>query len=438
MEWWLALLIIFGGLMVLLMTGMPVAFAFLMVNVLGVFFLWGGELGLKQLAVSIAGSVATFQLTPIPFFLLMGEVMFRSGIGATLIDVADKLMGRLPGRLGLVAVSAGTIFSVMSGSSAASTAMLGSLLTPDMEAKGYKKPMSLGPILGSGGLAIMIPPSGLAVLLAALAEISVAEVLIAGIIPGLMMAVLYAAYIVGRCQLQPSIAPAYDVPHIPILEKLVATLKHLVPVAFIIFMVLGLIFVGVATPTEAAATGAVGAFILAAAYKKLKWEMVKESVIGTLEICVMIFVIISGARAFGQILAWSGAGAGLLKWAISLPMSPVLLVVAMQVVLIILGMFMSVVPVLMITIPIMFPLIELLGYDPVWFGILLLLNVEMAATSPPYGMGLFVMKGVAPPDTTMGDIFRAALPFLYCDAIVMGLMIAFPIIPLWLPSMMRT
>ena len=436
LEWWLVLLLIFGALLALFATGIPIAFAFLLVNVVGVIFFWGGEAGLRQLATSITGSVMTFTLVPVPLFILMGEVMFRSGIGYILIDVLDKWLGRLPGRLGLVAVGTGTIFSVMSGVSLASTAMLGSLLVPDMEKRGYKKLMSLGPILGSGGLAIMIPPSGLAVLLAALAEISVAGILIGGIIPGLMMAILYATYIIGRCRLQPSLAPAYEVPHVPLSEKLKATVRHVLPVAFIIFMVLGLIFVGIATPSEAAATGAVAAFILAALYRRLDWEMVKKSILGTLEITVMMFMIISGARAFSQILAFSGGGSGLLNFVLSIPLAPIMVVVAMQVVLLVLGMFMSVVAVMMIAIPIMFPIIMVLGFDPLWFGVLMLLNVEMATTSPPYGLSLYVMKGVAPPDTTMGDIFRAALPFLYCDAIVMGLMIAFPIIPLWLPSIM--
>ena len=423
MEWWLIIILIFGSLLVLFATGMPIAFAFLLVNVAGVFLFWGGEAGLRQLIMSISGSLATFVLVPVALFILMGEVMFRSGIGVDLIDVVDKWLGRLPGRLGIVAVGAGTIFSIMSGASMASTAMLGSLPVPEMEKRGYKPPMSLGPILGSGGLAIMIPPSGLAVLLAALAEISVAEILIGGIIPGLLMALFYAIYIIGRCVLQPSLAPSYDIPHIPILEKLIMTAKHLLPIGFIIFMVLGLILLGVVTPSEAAATGALAAFILAAAYKRLTWEVAKQSILSSIEITVMIFMIISGAKAFSQVLAFSGAGAGMLKFAVGLPLSPVMFIIVMQGVLLILGMFMSVIAVMMITIPIMFPIIEALGFEPVWFGLLLLLNIEMASTSPPYGLNLFVMKGVAPPHTKMSDIFRAAIPFLVCDLLVMALMI---------------
>jgi len=425
MEWWLVILLIFGGLLVLFATGMPVAFAFLLVNVVGVFFFWGGEAGLSQLVMSISGSVATFVLVPVALFILMGEVMFRSGIGVDLIDVVDKWLGRLPGRLGIVAVGAGTIFSVMSGASMASTAMLGSLLVPEMQKRGYRPAMSLGPILGSGGLAMMIPPSGLAVLLAALAEISVAEILIGGIFPGLLMAIFYAMYIIGRCLFQPSLAPSYEVPHIPFLEKLILTAKHLLPIAFIIFMVLGLILLGVVTPSEAAATGALAAFILAAASRRLTWEVTKKSISSTIEITVMILMIISGAKAFSQVLAFSGAGAGMMDFAVGLPLSPIMLIIVLQAVLLILGMFMSVIAVMMITIPIMFPIIEALGFEPVWFGLLLLLNIEMASTSPPYGLNLYVMKGVAPPDTKMGDIFRAAVPFLVCDLIVMALMIAF-------------
>jgi len=188
MEWWLALAIIFGSLVVLMTTGMPVAFCFMLVNVVGVFIFWGGTAGLSQLGLSIFSSVSTFAFLPVPLFILMGEVMFRSGLGLSMVDTLDKWMGRLPGRLGLLAVASGTLFSTMSGSTIGATAMLGSVLSPEMEKRGYKKPMSIGPIMGSGGLAMIIPPSALAVILACLAEISVAKILISGIIPGLIIA----------------------------------------------------------------------------------------------------------------------------------------------------------------------------------------------------------------------------------------------------------
>jgi tripartite ATP-independent transporter DctM subunit len=318
-----------------------------------------------------------------------------------------------------------------------SVAMLGSTLVPEMEKRGYKKPMSLGPILGSGGLAMMIPPSGLAIFLGAIAEVSIGRLLIAIIIPGLMMAVLYATYIITRCKLQPSIAPPYDVPPTPILGKLVATVRYILPLTFIVFMVVGVIFLGVASPTEAAATGAIGMFLLAAAYRQLNWVVVKSAIAGTVKITGMIFLIIASAAAFSQILAASGATQGMIDFVMGLPLTPIFIILAMQVVFLFMGMFMTSASMVMIAIPIFMPIVRLLGFDTVWFAVIVLLNMEMAQTSPPFGATLFVMKGVAPPDTTMGSIYRAALPFLYCDLIAMTLIIIFPQLAIWLPGLMR-
>ncbi len=437
MEWPLALLLIVGSLLFLMAAGMEVAIAFMLVNVMGAFIFMGGVRGPVVLIFNIYSGVTTFTFLAVPLFMLMGEVMFHAGIAPRMLDTLDKWLGRLPGRLGLLAVGGGTLLGTLTGVSMASVAMLGSTLVPEMEKRGYKKPMSLGPILGSGGLAIMIPPSGMAVIFGAIGEISVGRILIGIIVPGLLMAILYATYIIGRCQLQPHLAPAYDVPPIPLSEKLVATVRYILPLGFIIFLVLGLIFLGVATPTEAAATGAIGTFMLAAAYGRLNWQMVKKSVTGALTISLLTLFIIVGAAAFGQILAYSGATRGLASVAVGLPLIPILIFIAMQVVVVLMGMFIGVAPITMIILPLYMPIIYALGFNPVWFAVITLLNLEMGTTSPPFGITLFVMKGVAPPDTTMGDVYRAALPFLYCDAIIMVLIMAFPALALWLPGLMR-
>lgn len=366
----------------------------------------------------------------------MGEVMFQSGMGLSMIEALDKWLGRLPGRLGLLAVVASTVFSTASGSSMATTALMGATLTPEMEKRGYKKPMSMGPIIGSGGLAMLIPPSGLAVLLAAVAEISIGRLLIAGVIPGLVIAVFYATYIIGRCYLQPSIAPPYEVASIAMGEKVAAMVKYVLPLGFIVFLVIGVILLGIATPTEAAAMGAVGTFILAAFYRKLKWEMVKKAVVGTAQMTVMIFMIIAGAVAFSQVLAFSGASGGLLRFVIGLPLAPLLIFIAIQVVLLLMGMFMGPAGIMMVTLPIFMPVVYALGWDPIWFGLVMLVNIEMGMSTPPFGLLLFVMKGVVPPEVTMGDIIRSGIPFLICDALAMALVIAFPVIALWLPGLM--
>jgi tripartite ATP-independent transporter DctM subunit len=436
-EWQIALIVIIGAFLLLMATGLPIAFVFLLINVVGVFFLWGGEVGISQLVRSIRDSISNFSLVPIPLYILMGEIMFQSGISTRMIDTVDKWIGRLPGRLSLVAVGGGTLFATLSGSGMASCAMLGSTLLPDMKKRGYKNPMSLGPIMGSAGLAIMIPPSSMGVLVATIGQFSVGRLLVAIVIPGLLMAVTYTAYILIRCRLQPELAPIYETPKIPLSDKLVSSAKYILPLAFIIFLVLGVIFLGIATPSESAALGCAGSFILAACYKGgLKWEKIKKSVLGTVRVSTMVFLIISGAMAFSQIMSFTGASQGLVEAFMAIPGSPLLVVVLMMIVVLIMGCFMECTSIMMITLPIFIPVILALDFDPVWFGAMFLLNMEMAAISPPFGLTLFVMKGVAGKDTTMGEVYRAGAPFLGLNIVVMALMLFFPIFTQWLPSLM--
>ena len=435
MEWYWMLLLIFGGLIIIMMTGMPVAFCFLLVNLIGFFFFFGGA-GLKQLAYSMYTSLNTFTLVPIPLFILMGDVLFFSGIAPLIINSLDKWIGRIPGRLSLLAVGAGTLFGALSGASMATVAVLGSTLAPEMEKRGYKKPMSIGPILSTGALDMMIPPSNIAVLLGALAAVSIGELLISIIVPGLLLAVLYTGYIVVRCKLQPTLAPTFDVPPTPLLQKCIDTTRYVLPIGFVIFMVTGVIFLGVATPSEAAATGALACLILAAFYGKLNWATLKKSFTSTIEVSVMIFLILASAGAYSQIVAYTGAVQGLTQLVTNLHVAPIIVMIGMQIVLLLLGTFLGIVPILMITIPLFMPVAAVMGFDEVWFATVFLLNMAISDISPPFGLSLFVMKGVAP-NTTLGDVFRAAMPFLYIDIVAMALVIAFPALALWLPALMR-
>jgi len=437
-EWWIVALLLFGGLVSLIMTGMPIALAFILINLIGVAVYWGGVAGLGQFILSLFSSIGTFSLLPIVMFILMGEVMYVSGVGFKMIDVVDKWMGRLPGRLGLVAVASATIFGTLSGSSIATTAMLGATLTPEMEARGYKKPISIGAVMGSGGLAMLIPPSVDAVFVAAIAEISVGQLVIAGLIPGLVLGALYAGYIIIRCWLQPSIGPPHET-YIPISlhEKTKLGLKYILPLGTVIFCVVGLILLGVATPTESAALGAAACFVLCACYRKMSWQVVKESVSGTLMITAMILLILCGAKAFSQILAFSGTTRNLIKLVLSLPLRPIGFVLALQGILLVLGCFVSTSAVYMMCIPLFMPIVLALGLNPVWFGMLIVLTGEMSHTTPPFGVLLFTMKGVAAEGTTMGDIIRSGLPFLACDAMLFALVVVFPPLALWLPSLIR-
>ena len=430
-------LIIFGILLVVLfVSGLPVAFCFTLLNIMGVLVVWGGEAALRQLVISMYTSITFFALVAIPLFILLGNVLFQSGIAYRAIDIADMWLGRLPGRLGLLSVAAATLMATLTGSQAGTIAVLGSTVAPEMEKRGYKKAMSIGPITGAGGLAMMIPPSGLAVLTATLARISVGGLLIAGIIPGLLMATFYSLYITLRCWLQPSLAPSYKVSMMPLFKRITLTMRDLVPMMVIVFLVIGLILLGVCTPSESAALGVLGAFGLAAAYKRLNWEVTKVAVSDTLRVTVMILAILMGSIAFSQVLASSGATPAIVKIVGSLPVPPIVVIMLMQVLLLVMGCFIEEASMLMITLPLFMPIIHMLGFNELWFGALLLINVEMASVTPPFGLNLFVMKGVAPPGTTMPDIYRAVSPFVGCDLAVMALVMAFPVLPLWLPNLM--
>ena len=435
MEWYWILAIIFGAFVALMAVGIPIAFAFLIINIVSCYVFWNGPAGITQLVLSISGSVTHFTIVSVPLFVLMGEVMFRSGIATKMMDVLDSLFGRLPGRLALMSVAGGTVFAGLTGSGSAATAMLGKLLVPDMDRRGYDHSMSLGPIMASGGLAIMIPPSALGVLLAALAQFPVGDFLVAIIVPGLLMSIAYTAYIVLRCYFNPNLAPSYAVTTTQSLGvKVKNAVIYIFPLFFIMFVVVGLIFLGIATPTEAAALGALSTYLLAAMYGGLSWKMIRESLLSSMRITVMLLMIITGSTAFSQILAFTGATSGLANLATSAPVEPMVVVIIMQIVLIFLGMFMEPLSIMMLTVPIYFPVIQAFNYDPVWFGAIMLLNMEMATISPPFGFNLFIMRGVAPRGVTMGHIYAASIPFLALDLLVMALLLAYPNLVLWLPT----
>lgn len=435
MSWQLTLLIILGSLVVLMASGLPVAYSFLTVNVVAIYVLWGGLEGLRQLVLSMYSSVATFALVPVPLFILMGEVMFHSGVAFRMMNTLNKWIGRVPGRLSLLAVGGGTLFATLSGSSMASTAMLGSILIPEMEQLNYKRPMTIGPILGSGTLAAMIPPTALGVLLASLSQVSVGGLLLAIIVPGLMMSTSFGIYIIVRCYFQPDLAPRSASSASSWRERILDGIRYILPLGLIIFLVIGLIILGVATPNEAAALGALGTFVLAFAYNKgVKWTLIRKAFSGTLNVTGMMLLILAGSTAFSQVLAFSGATQSLVNAALQLTIPPLGMLVLMQLILVVMGMFMEPLSILMVTLPLFLPIAKGLDFDLIWFCVLILLNMEMAAISPPFGMSLFVMKGVVPDDVRMSEIYRASYPFLLLDGLVMSLIIAFPAFALWLPG----
>lgn len=435
MEWYEALALLLGTIVFLMAIGMPVALAFLAANIIGAWIFMGGDRGVVQLLNNGLGSLTKFALVPIPLFLLMGEIFFHTGLGGRMFNAIDKLLGRLPGRLSYVTVLGGTAFSTLSGSSMGSTALLGSLMVPEMTQRGYKKYMSVGPILGTGGLAIIIPPSALAVLLATLAQIDVSALLIAGIIPGLILAGFYIATIWLQTRIDPAAAPAYDVEPMQFGEKLRLLLTEVVPMVGVMVVIIVLMIQGIVTPSEAAAFGALGVLLLAVVYRCLTWDAMRKSVVGALKVTLMAYLIVFGSATFSQLLAFSGASSGLIKWATSFDLAPLAMLLVMFAVLLILGMFMEQISMMLLTVPIFFPLAQTLGFDLIWFGLIMLLALEISFTTPPFGLLLFVMKGVAPADTTMREIYVSAIPFILCSLVLVALLIAFPQIALWLPGL---
>ena len=434
MEWYEALGLLLGSILALMAIGMPVALAFLAANIVGAWVFMGGERGIGALLNNGLGSLTSFALVPIPLFLLMGEIFFHTGLGGRMFNAIDKLLGKLPGRLSYVTVLGGTGFSTLSGSSMGSTALLGSLMVPEMNRRGYKKHMSIGPILGTGGLAIIIPPSALAVLLATLARIDVGKLLIAGIIPGLILATFYLATIFIQTKIDPDAAPAYEVEPMTQGEKLSLFIRDVVPMVGVMVVIVAMMVGGIVTPSEAAAFGALGVLILAVIFRCLTWEAVKKSIVGALRVTLMAYLIVFGSATFSQLLAFSGASSGLIKWATGFDLEPIAMLLVMFGVLLLLGMFMEQISMMLLTVPIFFPLAQSLGFDPIWFGLIMLLALEISFTTPPFGLLLFVMKGVAPPDTTMRDIYMSAIPFILCSLGLVALLIMFPPLALWLPG----
>lgn len=433
MEWQFAVIIIFGSLVALMLTGMPIAICFMLINLTGALLVYGWPAGTDQLVLNIFSSLAGFSIAPVPLFILMGEIMFHSGLGGNVIEMVDQWLGRLPGRASLLAVGAGTILSALTGVTIASVSILGSVLVPEMEKRRYHPSMIFGPILSSGCLAVLVPPSGLAVLLAAVGEISVGKVLLAIIGPAILLAVLYATYILIVCSIKPSLAPSYRMPSVPMSQKLSNLGSNMVPVVMIIFSVIGFMILGIATPEEAAASGAIMTLIMAAIQRRLNWLVFKKAVLGSIRITGMIFLVLAGAKGFSQILAYLGATQALSQTVLNLPIPPIFILGVMMAVILMLGCFMESVSIILLTMPIFVPMIVSLGFDPVWFGALSVLNIEIGLITPPFGLSLYVMKAVSPPSTTMGDVIKSVTPFVGLQLVAMALIIIFPVIATWLP-----
>ena len=421
--------------MALMLLSMPVAFSFLLVSLGGMYLVAGGA-GAVQVIANASVSVTHFAFLPIPLFLLMGELFFHSGVASKVFNAIDMLIGGMRGRLSYLTIFGGTGFAALTGTSMGNTAMLGSLLVPEMTERGYKKYMSLGPILGVGGLAILIPPSSLGVLLGSLARIDIGRLLIAGVMPGLILAVLYLVLIYGMTKIDPGGAPDHAGGVYPIKTKMKVIVTHIVPMCGIICTVIGLILFGIATPTESAAFGVLGILVVASGFGGLTLQAISKSLRGTLKVTGMLLLIVIASSTFSQLLAFSGVTSGIISLVNGLGWPPLMMMVAMFGILLFMGMFMEQVSIMMLTIPIFFPVAHALGFDLIWFGVVMLLALEMSGITPPFGLNLFVLLGVAPKETSMKDVALSGAPFLFCGLLLFLLMIFFPSIALFLPSLM--
>jgi tripartite ATP-independent transporter DctM subunit len=436
MEWTSILLIVMGGLLLGLLAGLPVFAAFLIMDIIGIIFFMGGPGALSSLIRSIVDSIGVFTLTSVPLFIIMGEVIFVSGMAGRAIDVVERMLSRLPGRLGMAAIGGGALFDSLSGSALGTCAMFGSLLVPEMKKRNYSKFMSMGPIMAASSLAVVIPPSTLAIVLASTAGISIGKLLIAGIIPGILISGLFAAFIIIACLIKPALAPAGEKIKRTESSLFIDFMKYLAPLSFIILAVLGSIFSGVATPTEASALGGIASFLLAAAYRRLSWKVVVQSAMRTLDISTMIFMIVAGSVAFSQLLAFTGITRGIVEIALGMQIPPKLLVAAILLILICMGTMIDQLSMIMIGVPMFMPIALALNLDTIWFCNLMLLAITLGLLTPPFGLLLFIMKGVAPVGTSMADVYYAVLPYIVLAFLGVVLVLLFPEIAVWLPNRM--
>src|SRR5829696_2478702 len=436
MSWDAAAWLMLGGSTVLLFLGLPVAFSFLVINLLGAWIWLGGEPGLAQLARNSVNSVMSFALTPIPLFVLMGEVLFHTGLAVKVIDGIERLIAQVPGRLAVVAVVAGTVFSAISGSTIATTAMLGSLMLPVMLARGYHPTLATGPLMAIGAVDMLIPPSALTVLLGSLSGISISKLLIGGVMPGLILSLAFIVYIIVRVKLNPSLAPATSFTEYRGWQKLQPFVQYVIPLVSIIVVVVASMSAGWATPTESAAIGAFFTMLVAAAYGSLTRNNLLMALRGTAAISGMILFIIVGATTFSQILSFSGASNGLVELIAGMGLSRLAVIAAMMLLLVFLGLFVEQVSMMMITLPIYMPLVQKYGVDPVWFGVMFLICMQLGLLLPPHGLLLMTMKGVAPREVTMAHIFQAVVPYIAMSILLLAMILAFPRIATWLPELL--
>lgn len=423
------------ALFALFLTGLPVFVTFLIISIAGVLIVVGPS-GFPMVVNSMFDTTNTAALSAVPLFILMGELLFRSGSVDVLFDSVDKVVGRVRGRQYVLCILLATVFGAISGAAMAVVAMMARSLFPVMQRRGYDETLSIGTIMAGACLAPIIPPSILVIIVGTVANVSIAGLLIAGVLPGLLLSAMFLTYTFLKVRANPAMGgrEVEDPGTVTAAAKLAAVGRSL-PFGIIMFSVMGFILLGIATPTESAATGVLGAVLTAALYRRLNWRMMSESLAAAGAITAMLLLIMASATIFSQLLAFTGATGGLGELVASLGWSPWTMLLIMQLVPLVLCMFVDPVPLVLLLAPIYAPLIGQLGFDPIWFWLLIIINMTVGTISPPFGYTMFAFKGAAP-QVPMSTIYAACWPFVFIFLFGMTLIALFPQVATFLPSLL--
>ena len=384
------------------------------------------------LANSIYNSTNSWSLTALPLFILMGEILYRTAISTKLLNGLLPWLSKIPGRLLHINVFACSLFAAVSGSSAATTATVGKITLDELSKRGYSRNLALGSLAGAGTLGFLIPPSLIMIIYGILSDTSIGKLFIAGVIPGLMLAGAYSLYIIIAAVIRPGVIPKDSESYT--MGQRMRALKDLVPILGLIFAVLGGIYMGVTTPTEAAAIGVIGALILAIAFRNLTWEIFKEALINAVKTNCMICFIILAAAFLSQIVGFVGIARAVSEYIASLGLSPYVLILVVGLMYVLLGMMLDGISIVVMTLPIVLPIVTAAGFEPLWFGIFLVFMVELSQITPPVGFSIFVIQGIS--DEKVSAILKATLPFFIIMVIMVILVTMFPGIVSYLPEKM--
>jgi len=421
----------FGLLLALMAAGMPIGFAMMLLGFTGFLYLVRFSGAFALLNTVSYNTIFNYDYCVLPLFLLMAAICLNAGLGRSLFRLAYVLIGRLRGGLSVASIGACALFAAASASSIATAATIGVVAIPEMKRYKYDSALASGCVAAGGTLGILIPPSGILIIYGIFTRQSIADLFIAGIIPGIILALMFMVMIYIRVRLNPSLAPAG--PTTSLKEKMAAISDSFEMVILILLVIIGLI-IGWFTPTEAGAVGAFGAIVFSLIRRRLSWQGFKDSIIDTMRNTGMIFIIVIGALIFSAFLAMTTIPMELAEWVSGFALPPVVIMILIILLYLALGTFLEELAMILLTIPIFYPVVTALGFDPIWFGIAIVLVAEMGMISPPVGMTMFVVKGIAP-DIPMGTIFKGVLPFWGIVAVLAILLVVFPQIALFLPGL---